>query len=73
MIEGIGAVTLGTHEMPRAVQFYRALGFEVLYGGGESSWRDAYHNVIFRRDPRLCGGRGTERGGLPASGDRIGF
>src|SRR5467141_2037174 len=28
MIDGISAVTLGTHEMPRAVRFYRALGFE---------------------------------------------
>jgi uncharacterized glyoxalase superfamily protein PhnB len=36
MIEGISAVTLGTHEMPRAVRFYRALGFEVLHGGEES-------------------------------------
>jgi len=26
MIEGISAVTLGTHEMSRAVRFYRALG-----------------------------------------------
>ncbi|WP_392683877.1 hypothetical protein [Bradyrhizobium sp. RDI18] len=26
MIEGISAVTLGTHEMPRAVRFYGALG-----------------------------------------------
>ena len=33
MIEGISAVTLSTHEMPRAVRFYRALGFEVLHGG----------------------------------------
>jgi hypothetical protein len=24
MIDGISAVTLGTHEMPRAVRFYRA-------------------------------------------------
>ncbi len=38
MIEGISAVTLGTHEMPRAVRFYRALGFEVLHGGEESSF-----------------------------------
>jgi catechol 2,3-dioxygenase-like lactoylglutathione lyase family enzyme len=38
MIEGISAVTLGTHEMPRAVRFYRALGFEVLHGGHESSF-----------------------------------
>src|ERR1700693_6257975 len=36
MIEGISAVTLGTHEMPRTVRFYRALGFEVLHGGEES-------------------------------------
>jgi catechol 2,3-dioxygenase-like lactoylglutathione lyase family enzyme len=38
MIEGISAVTLGTHEMPRAVRFYRALGFEVLHGGEGSSF-----------------------------------
>src|ERR1700730_14526484 len=38
MIEGISAITLGTHEMPRAVRFYRALGFEVLHGGEESSF-----------------------------------
>jgi hypothetical protein len=38
MIEGISAVTLGTHEMPRAVRFYRALGFEVLHGGEDSSF-----------------------------------
>jgi catechol 2,3-dioxygenase-like lactoylglutathione lyase family enzyme len=37
-IEGISAVTLGTHEMPRAVRFYRALGFEVLHGDEESSF-----------------------------------
>jgi hypothetical protein len=28
-IEGISAVTLATHEMSRAVRFYRALGLEV--------------------------------------------
>jgi uncharacterized glyoxalase superfamily protein PhnB len=38
MIEGISAVTLATHEMSRAVRFYRALGFEVLHGGEESSF-----------------------------------
>src|ERR1700686_961955 len=38
MIEGISAVTLATHEMPRAVRFYRALGFEVLHGGEGSSF-----------------------------------
>jgi hypothetical protein len=38
MIEGISAVTLGTHEMQRAVRFSRALGFEVLHGGEQSSF-----------------------------------
>jgi hypothetical protein len=38
MIEGISAATLGIHEMPRAARFYRALGFEVLHGGEESSF-----------------------------------
>ena len=37
MIDCISAVTLGTHEMPHAVRFYQALGFEVLHGDEESS------------------------------------
>ena len=51
MIDGISAVTLGTHEMPRAVRFYRSLGFEVLHGGDESSFTSfragtSYLNLI---------------------------
>ena len=38
MIEGISAVTLGTHDMGRAVSFYRSLGFHVLHGGEASSF-----------------------------------
>jgi len=38
MIEAISAVTLGTHDMRRAVAFYRALGFDVLHGGEDSSF-----------------------------------
>ena len=33
MIHSISAITLATHDMRRSVQFYRALGFEVIYGG----------------------------------------
>ena len=33
MIERMSAVTLATHDMGRAVRFYRMLGFEMLYGG----------------------------------------
>ena len=51
MIEGISAVTLGTHEMPRPVRFYRTLGFEVLHGGEDSSFTSfragtSYLNLI---------------------------
>ncbi|MCW5700961.1 MAG: VOC family protein [Bradyrhizobium sp.] len=36
MIEGISAITLATHDMSKAVQFYRALGFKTLYGGEDA-------------------------------------
>jgi catechol 2,3-dioxygenase-like lactoylglutathione lyase family enzyme len=38
MIEAISAVTLGTHDMRRAVGFYRSLGFDVGHGGEASSF-----------------------------------
>lgn len=51
MIERISALTLGTHDMPRAVRFYRALGFEVLHSGEWSSFTSfragpSYLNLI---------------------------
>jgi catechol 2,3-dioxygenase-like lactoylglutathione lyase family enzyme len=57
MIEGISAVTLGTHDMPRAVRFYGALGFEVLHGGEESSFTSfragaGYLNLIAQPSER---------------------
>jgi catechol 2,3-dioxygenase-like lactoylglutathione lyase family enzyme len=33
MLTGISAITLATHDMPRAVAFYEALGFAPKYGG----------------------------------------
>jgi hypothetical protein len=33
MIESISALTLATHDMPRAVGFYAALGFDLIYDG----------------------------------------
>lgn len=35
-IESISAVSLATHDMRQAVQFYRALGFAVRHGGDEA-------------------------------------
>ena len=34
----ISAVTLATHDMARAVRFYRALGFELACGGEEAAF-----------------------------------
>jgi hypothetical protein len=50
MIEGISAVTLGTHEMPRAVRFCCALGFEVLHGGEEWSFTSFRAGTSSQRD-----------------------
>ncbi len=38
MITGISAVTLATHDMRRAVQFYRLLELPLLYGGEEAAF-----------------------------------
>ena len=37
-VDCVSAVTLATHDMARAVRFYRALGFELRYGGGTESF-----------------------------------
>ncbi len=57
MIESISAVTLATHDMARAVAFYRALGFAVIYGGEESAFTSfragtGYVNLIKQPDER---------------------
>jgi uncharacterized glyoxalase superfamily protein PhnB len=38
MVTGISAVTLATHDMARAVRFYRMLGFEIIHGGAMASF-----------------------------------
>jgi uncharacterized glyoxalase superfamily protein PhnB len=37
-IQSISALTLATHDMARAVRFYRALGFAMHYGGEDASF-----------------------------------
>ena len=37
-IESVNAVTLATHDMRRAVYFYRALGFEIVKGGVDAEF-----------------------------------
>ncbi|WP_250493768.1 VOC family protein [Caballeronia sp. GAWG1-1] len=37
-IESLSAVTLATHDMPRAVAFYEALGFRIVHGGANEAF-----------------------------------
>jgi uncharacterized glyoxalase superfamily protein PhnB len=51
MIKSINAITLATHNMPRAVRFYRMLGFEIIYGGDHAAFTSfqagsSYLNLI---------------------------
>jgi catechol 2,3-dioxygenase-like lactoylglutathione lyase family enzyme len=51
MITGISAATLATHDMRRAVVFYRLIGLPLLYGGEDASFTsfragDNYLNLI---------------------------
>ena len=52
-IEGISAVTLVTHDMARALRFYRALGFTLRHGGERATFTSlhagsGYLNLIAR-------------------------
>lgn len=42
MIENISAVTFATHDMARAVRFYRDLGFALKYGGENAGFTSFY-------------------------------
>ncbi len=50
-IDGISAVSLATHDMARAVRFYRSLGFALRYGGEDAAFTSfsvgrSYLNLI---------------------------
>lgn len=56
-ITSISALTLATHDMMSAVQFYRALGFAVHYGGENASFTSfhagsGYLNLIAQPQSR---------------------
>lgn len=59
-IECISAVTLETADMARAVRFYRAVGFELLYGGPDAEFTSftagvGYLNLQLREGFRSTG------------------
>src|SRR6476469_4088858 len=58
-VESISAITLATHDMARAVRFYRALGFRLRHGGEQASFTSlhagsGYLNLIAQPTDRLC-------------------
>jgi catechol 2,3-dioxygenase-like lactoylglutathione lyase family enzyme len=57
MIESISAITLATHDMQRAVRFYAALGFDLIYGGEDARFTSfragsGYLNLTAQPDER---------------------
>jgi uncharacterized glyoxalase superfamily protein PhnB len=59
MLRSISAVTLATHDMARAVRFYRSLGFMLHYGGEDAEFT-SFHvgsghlNLIATPPERRC-------------------
>lgn len=58
MIESINAITLATHDMARAMKFYRALGFECIHGGDHATFTSfragsGYLNLVVQPTDRL--------------------
>ncbi len=43
----LSAITLATHDMARAVKFYRDLGFEIKYGGEREAFTSFYCGPSF--------------------------
>jgi catechol 2,3-dioxygenase-like lactoylglutathione lyase family enzyme len=63
MIESISAITLATHDMSRAVRFYRMLGFEIIHGGEDAaftSFRGGPAISISSRNLPSASGRGGD-------------
>jgi catechol 2,3-dioxygenase-like lactoylglutathione lyase family enzyme len=57
MIDSISAVTLATHDMTRAVRFYRVLGFEIAHGGEDAAFTSfragkSFLNLVVQPAPR---------------------
>jgi catechol 2,3-dioxygenase-like lactoylglutathione lyase family enzyme len=53
MIQCISAVTFAVSDMPRSVEFYKKLGFELLYGGHEAAFSslkagEAFVNLVMQ-------------------------
>lgn len=47
MLRSISAITLATHDMARAVAFYRSIGFDLKYGGEHAEFTSFFAGTGF--------------------------
>ena len=47
MIQHISAVTFAVRQMSRSIEFYKKLGFEVVYGGGDAPFSSLKAGQVF--------------------------
>jgi catechol 2,3-dioxygenase-like lactoylglutathione lyase family enzyme len=47
MIQHISAVTFAVRDMVRSVEFYKKLGFELVYGGGDAAFSSLKASEVF--------------------------
>ena len=66
MIESISAITLATHNMSRAVSFYRMLGFAIVHGGDDASFTSFRAGTNY-----LQSHRPTDRSEIGLGGDML--
>ena len=66
-IEALSAVTIGTRDMARAVQFYENLGFRLCAGGPQAEF------TSFRAGPNFLNLAHVDAGILPAAGSGNGW
>ena len=59
-IESISAITLATHNMSRAVGFYRMLGFEIVNGGSDAAFTSFRDNVWLQRSTAVTSSQKVE-------------
>src|SRR3954470_12579458 len=62
-VEGISAISLATHDMARAVGFYRDLGFTIRHGGEQASFTSLHAGSGYLNLIALPPGGGRSRWG----------
>jgi catechol 2,3-dioxygenase-like lactoylglutathione lyase family enzyme len=57
MFESISAITLATHDMARSVDFYKALGFVLKFGGREADFTSFHVGIGYLNVTKVAADR----------------